>query len=483
MAIDRSGPSAAGFLSGSSKSNGLTPIHGVAIGSNDITRGHLSGEQKLWTPEVLEEAADTLEGKEIVVDHENRSAREVVGEVTDSQFQEGRGVIYQGVIDDEELEEKIGHGWLEVSPRIIHSDNMEERGELKIPQKIFNFDNLSIVSRGAANSNEVDLGTHEELSAEELQDAFEVEYPDGAVAEFQRRIDENQENVDFARWMFETPEGAQGAVEGFPCEGIHEHEIEGQTWYMPCSSHDEFLSALEEKQSEENSEVEEMVLSEARTPEYDETETQSWSDVPADTLSYYVDALGYEDVESVSDLTDSQKSEIAQHSLLGDPNADNIRELRFFPVVNARTGDLNRGALEAVRGGRGQSADIPESTFESAFSVAGRLLNEEFDADVEVEMEELSTDRKSEMAQIASRLSSHTELTKGQSERVVSALNPNMPEDRGAMAIVVSKGVPSVSQEEMERVLDELAQHGDGEMSEDNEESSDGTSLLNSVVQ
>jgi len=42
--------------------------------------------------------------------------------------------------------------------------------------------------------------------------------------------------------------------------------------------------------------------------------------------------------------------------------------------------------LEAVRSGRGQSADIPEDTYESAFRIAGRLLNEEFGSDVEVEM-------------------------------------------------------------------------------------------------
>lgn len=127
-------------------------------------------------------------------------------------------------------------------------------------------------------------------------------------------------------------------------------------------------------------------LSEARTPNYSGTETQSWGDIPADTLSHYTDNLDIPG-EQWGDLPQDARQQIANHTLLGDPDGDSADEGIVFPVVNASTGSLNRGALEAVRGGRGQSADLPSDTYASAYSVAGRLLNDEFDADVETDFE------------------------------------------------------------------------------------------------
>lgn len=122
------------------------------------------------------------------------------------------------------------------------------------------------------------------------------------------------------------------------------------------------------------------ILQEARTPEFDSTETseeQRWGDVSKD-LSDVTDALGI-DADSVAEMTDDQRQEIASLTLLGDPDADTWRELFFFPVVNPSTGDLNEGGLNAVRGGRGESADIPDSTYASAEAEAERLLADNFD--------------------------------------------------------------------------------------------------------
>lgn len=121
----------------------------------------------------------------------------------------------------------------------------------------------------------------------------------------------------------------------------------------------------------------------ARTPEYSGTESVSWS---APTLTDYVNGLGYEDVSNVDDLTESQRSEIAQHSLLGTADAENFRELQLFPVVNPSNGNLNENALDAVIGGRGSQADAPESAIESAQNTARRLLNDEFDRDLDTNM-------------------------------------------------------------------------------------------------
>lgn len=501
MSVGSIGGSGSGFIS-QNQEDDLFQIHGVAIGSNDITRGHLSGERKLWTPEVLEESAETLQGQQLVVDHENRSSRDVVGEITEAKFQEGTGVIYKGVMDDSELAQKVGHGWLEVSPRIIHSEEMEERGEVKVPQKIHAFDNLSIVSKGAAESNEINLGDTDELSAEELQEAFAED--DDTVAEFQHRVEENAhpEDIDVTRWMYETAEAAQGAAESFPCEGIHEHLVEGETWYMPCSNFDEFLLGLaelseEEKEGIEVSEasadveiedlqrVESLQRDRARRPVYDGTEESEWN---APDLEDYVS--GYDaissDVETVDDLNDEDRSLIAEKTLLGETDADNFRELSFFPVVNPSTDNLSRNALVAVRGGRGQQADIPDDAYASASDMAGELLNEEFDADVEVESEAPEVDdpveeaseegekdgETEELAQkdkkrLAGQLSSFSELTRDQAQSLLNAMDPNEPTDTEALVIASSKAL-GVEKENLRAVFDRLQAHKD-ELSEPDE--------------
>lgn len=460
-----------GFLGDAANEDGLYPIWGIALGNNDITVGQKSGEPKLWRPEVLEEAADTLEGRDIVVNHENRDAYEVIGEVSEAKFTESEGVLYKGMIDSAELARKIEHGWLEVSPRIIHSKAHEMVQEVKVPDSIRKFDNLSIVRKGAAGSNEVNLGEAEELSVEELQESFETD-EDKDVVEYQQLIDtseveELQGEIDFAQYLYDDPQAATGASQQFKCESFHTHQIQGKTWYSPCDTHDKLVESIKQEGGADSDDmadsteeklgwssdydrivelskdgvVEELQLSEARTPTYDETETKSWGDIPADTLSYFVDALEYDDVEQVDDLSQSQKEEIASHSLLGDPQGDTVREVRFFPVVNAESGDLNRGALEAVRSGRGQSADIPESAYDSAFAEAGRLLNEEFDADVEEEMAKHleSIDRSKEEMRIASQLASHSSLTKDEGLSMLDVLKPDRPTDVVLMADIFEK--------------------------------------------
>lgn len=39
------------------------------------------------------------------------------------------------------------------------------------------------------------------------------------------------------RLAYSTKEKAESISEDLGCSGYHEHEFEGQTWYMPCESH------------------------------------------------------------------------------------------------------------------------------------------------------------------------------------------------------------------------------------------------------
>lgn len=129
------------------------------------------------------------------------------------------------------------------------------------------------------------------------------------------------------------------------------------------------------------------VLAAARTPTYSGTENTPWS---SPGLADYVSGLDLGTVGSINDLTKAQKQKIAALTLLGDPGADNLRDLTFFPVVNPKNGKLNLRALRAVLGGRGSQANIPAAARDSAQAEARALLqahnsaeNEELEAGAE----------------------------------------------------------------------------------------------------
>jgi hypothetical protein len=85
-----------------------------------------------------------------------------------------------------------------------------------------------------------------------------------------------------------------------------------------------------------------------------------------------------EPVSRIQDAPAAMRRWIASKTLLGDPDADNERDILFFPVVNPNTGKLNEGALKAVLGGRGAQANIPDEAKTSAQKKARSLLEKEF---------------------------------------------------------------------------------------------------------
>ena len=140
-----------------------TVVSGIALGASDSTVGQ-SGNKKFWPAETLRDAAPTLAGKPIVTDHNNDSDS-VVGQVTKAGYKEDVGVIYEGVVFEDSLAEKISQGLLEVSIRGYHGDPDEmettDDGAAIIDKLVF--DNLSIVPDGASPSNTLDVGEHAEL--------------------------------------------------------------------------------------------------------------------------------------------------------------------------------------------------------------------------------------------------------------------------------------------------------------------------------
>lgn len=127
------------------------------------------------------------------------------------------------------------------------------------------------------------------------------------------------------------------------------------------------------------------VLGTARTPSFEGTEEASWADVGTTFQDYRAGFYKNTAAElpadapvKVENAPQAMKDWIAARSLLGDPKADNMRDLRFFPVVNPSTNKLNAGAVRAVLGGRGSMADIPASALASAQAKAETLLDDHF---------------------------------------------------------------------------------------------------------
>lgn len=132
------------------------------------------------------------------------------------------------------------------------------------------------------------------------------------------------------------------------------------------------------------------VLLRARRPAYEGTETGSWADVNKSFEAFrdaYYKHTGKEKPEdvpaSVAAASSGLRRWIASKSLLGHPAGVTFREVCFFPVVNPGSNKLNKGALLAVLGGRGAQADIASQALESARSMARRLLEKEFDVEVQ----------------------------------------------------------------------------------------------------
>lgn len=157
------------------ESDGDHLIHGVALGHRDITRSG-TGAELYWTAEALNMAAKSLEGRPLVVDHED-SAYNVVGDIEQAKFKENVGIIYEARLTDEELAEKIQDDLLEVSVHIFRPDDekLEEREDGVLEVDRAKIKNLSIVPIGEAPSNTVQYGEADDFSEEECLELLSEE--------------------------------------------------------------------------------------------------------------------------------------------------------------------------------------------------------------------------------------------------------------------------------------------------------------------
>ena len=424
-----------------------TLVSGVAIGEGDITIGG-SGKQTFWPKETLKEAAESLEGQPLATDTDHTAedpqpqtpVEAIAGEVVNAGYVDGVGVVFEAELDDESLAEKVRNGRLEVSPLVSRDIEPLEDGEAAFKATDINrWRDLALVANGAAPSNEITVG-ESPVTAEALHEALQDTTPPEQAQTNAQAVLDIREKTDAM-----TDTGWERANQLANGDSLSESVIEKMAQFKRHQSNTEFENFADVPESqkgedaenpwwedngtvawfgwggtagvewavEQSEEMDESMASTyelsaaealqrdtARDPTFHGTETseeQPWGEVSKD-LQDWVDALGFK-AESVADLSADQKDTIAAHTLLGDADADSWNELSFFPVVNPNNSNLNEGALNAVRGGRGAQADIPEDAYDSAEETAAQLLADEFEG-YEMEDGELETVNTESMAEM-----------------------------------------------------------------------------------
>lgn len=197
----------------------------------------------------------------------------------------------------------------------------------------------------------------------------------GEALEVLERL-ERQERMEVSTGYWRDLDLSPGEWDGRPYAGmamnLKPDHVAGLTDAVGACSWDDGCGAPRLNEEED---MELNVLSSARRPTYSSKSSGSWS--RPSLKDFGID-------KEVSEMSSEEKNRVAKTSLLGDPSADNFRDLCFFPVVSPK-GALNENALDAVISGRGAQANIPADAKKSAQSMARRLLNEEFDRDLERE--------------------------------------------------------------------------------------------------
>lgn len=149
-------------------------IHGLLIPENTV----LSGGQEIeffFPPNMAQRAAEVLDAQiqdDIVHVVKNfhelegqADADDIVGKVTGATYEQGRGVIWQGEITDEELANKIDRGYLEVSPSIARSlGGLDDQMQAREVGEVAAFRDVAIVGRGQ-DGVEVNVGTNPAIDA------------------------------------------------------------------------------------------------------------------------------------------------------------------------------------------------------------------------------------------------------------------------------------------------------------------------------
>jgi hypothetical protein len=299
-------------------------IHGVAIGAGDVTVGR-SGITKQWPADELERAADTLEGKPLVRDHENTTDG-TIGTVVRAFYRAGVGVLYQAEIAPhyEDIAQDIEAGILDVSARAYHASTEtleadDETGALVVEDIVF--DNLAVVSQGAAPSNTVEPGEATALAAGPSGNTVAVMSQGSerlSAAELSATFEELDAHAyDTGDYVRGDSSGGtwHGRVEGMKAEGCYSDAIDGDQEI--CAGDDEpvYLIAIVDDVTGESQDT--MVA-------HLESSIEGWSGPSGEENASNADDLDavYEEFQSVTNMSASELERWADHPCATEASVD-----------------------------------------------------------------------------------------------------------------------------------------------------------------
>lgn len=306
-------------LSSSLEDDGPYTISGVALGAGDITVGS-SGIKKKWPAEELRKAAETLQGKPLVRDHQNDTDGRV-GTVTKSYYRDGVGVMYEAEIAPHytELAQDVAAGIQEVSARAYHApvDELQETDAGALLVESITFDNLSVVSQGASPSNTAEIGGISTTGAA----AMATGPAGGAVATLEQGsprpdVSELAEYED-GDWVKGQSSGGtwHGKIRGMKEDGCYSDEIDGDQTI--CASDDEPVYLIENYDPESGEFTDTMVAhKEGSVSEWEHEEARkAYADVMAEELEADQDELDevYSKWNDHVNMTASDLEEWSEH--------------------------------------------------------------------------------------------------------------------------------------------------------------------------
>lgn len=144
-------------------------VSGVALSEDTTTLGG-SGRQRFWPAATLREAADQLEGRHIVKNFHDlqgsANADDVIGQITQSGYQPGVGIVFEGEILDEDIARKVEHEFLDVSSVPgVGSESYDSSRDAYVVEEISGFRDIAVVPDGADQGNEISLGENPAVAA------------------------------------------------------------------------------------------------------------------------------------------------------------------------------------------------------------------------------------------------------------------------------------------------------------------------------
>lgn len=186
-------PSDAGFasLADASTDDDLPlTVRGVAIAEDAITFGG-SKERRYWPREALAESADGLAGRKLVDDSahdlpddyaiedipKQPPIESVIGEVTDSRYEDGVGVVYEAEVDDEDVAALVQNSRVSTSPFLFPKlGEMDEERDARRVEGVAHWRDLAVVSEGNSGASiEPAAMASERLTAEALAAVFSTD--------------------------------------------------------------------------------------------------------------------------------------------------------------------------------------------------------------------------------------------------------------------------------------------------------------------